>query len=202
MKPVSNLPDGHGTLYKEVRFSPTAPARRTKSVSATYPPKITGYGRTAFHDSALLNSFAMDTSYIDQSRALLQSQQVNFEAERALFAQERKLWDKERALLRSKITELEGLVQVQVQGKKSSQLGPNAGRLVLGAAQLNHTNGFTAQVWEGSSPNSPPTRVFFDHESPEQGHLSPISESGMNPPPSLDRALSNQLPCHLAWSRG
>lgn len=189
MKPA-NLPDGHGSLYKEVRFSPTqTPSRRTKSVSATFPPTITGYGRTAFQDSALLNSFAMDTSYIDQSRALLQSQRVNFETERTLFAQERRLWEKERALLRSKITELEALVKDP--GKRNHKLGPDAAKLVLGASQICQTNGFTAQVWEGSSPNSQPTRVFFDYDSPNQAHLSPISESGMNPP-SLDRALSPQ----------
>ncbi|CAG8422320.1 unnamed protein product [Penicillium salamii] len=189
MKP-SKLPDGHGSLYKEVRFSPTqSPSRRTKSVSATFPPTITGYGRTAFHDSALLNSFAMDTSYIDQSRALLQNQRVNFEAERTLFTQERKLWEKERALLRTKIAELEALLKDQ--GKRNNKLGPEAAKLVLGASQINNTNGFTAQVWEGSSPNSQPTRVFVDYESPNQAHLSPISESGMNPP-SLDRALSPQ----------
>ncbi|KAJ5322731.1 hypothetical protein N7452_011020 [Penicillium brevicompactum] len=189
---TAKLPDGHGSLYKEVRFSPTqSPSRRTKSVSATFPPTISGYGRTAFHDSALLNSFAMDTSYIDQSRALLQSQRVNFETERKLFAQERRLWEKERALLRSKITELEAVVKDQ--GKRSNKLGPDAAKLVLGASQMSHANGngFTAQVWEGSSPNSQPTRVFFDYDSPNQAHLSPISESGMNPP-SLDQALSPQ----------
>jgi hypothetical protein len=186
----AKLPEGHGSLYKEVRFSPTeVPARRAKSVSAAFPPVISGYGRTAFHDSALLNSFAMDTSYIDQSRALLQSQRVNFETERTLFAQERRLWEKERTLLRSKITELEALLKDQ--GKRSNNLGPDAARFVLGAAQLNNRNGFTAQVWEGSSPNSQPTRVFFDHESSDQSHLSPISESGMHPP-SLDRAISPQ----------
>ncbi|KAJ5319157.1 uncharacterized protein N7506_011861 [Penicillium brevicompactum] len=189
---TAKLPDGHGSLYKEVRFSPTqSPSRRTKSVSATFPPTISGYGRTAFHDSALLNSFAMDTSYIDQSRALLQNQRVNFETERKLFAQERRLWEKERALLRSKITELEAVVKDQ--GKRSNKLGPDAAKLVLGASQMSHANGngFTAQVWEGSSPNSQPTRVFFDYDSPNQAYLSPISESGMNPP-SLDQALSPQ----------
>ncbi|KAJ5360405.1 hypothetical protein N7517_009596 [Penicillium concentricum] len=190
MKPTKLL-DGHGSLYKEVRFSPTeTPSRRTKSFSATFPPVISGYGRTAFQDSALVNSFTMDTSYIDQSRALLQSQRVNFETERALFAQERRLWEKERALLRSKIAELE--VFVKSQGNKTNQLGSEAAKLVLagGASQYN-TNGFAAQVWEGTSPGNRPTRVFFDHESPDQSYLSPISESGLNPP-SLDRALSPQ----------
>lgn len=197
MKPAAILPDGHGSLYKEVRFSPAqSSTRRTKSVSATFPPKITGYGRTAFHSSALLNSFAMDTSYIDQSRALLQSQRVNFETERTLFAQERELWERERALLWSRISELEALVKKEK--TRSNQLGPDAARLVLGASQINNTNGVTAQVWEGSSPNFQPTRVFFDHGSPDQPILSPISESGMNPP-SLDRALSPQgrLPVSL-----
>lgn len=189
MKPTKLL-DGHGSLYKEVRFSPTeTPIRRTKSVSATFPPVISDYGRTAFQDSALVNSFTMDTSYIDQSRALLQSQRLNFETERELFAQERRLWEKERALLRSKIAELE--VFVKSQGNRTSQLGSEAAKLVLagGISQYN-TNGLAAQVWEGTSPGNRPTRVFFDHESPDQSYLSPISESGN--PPSLDRALSPQ----------
>lgn len=182
------LSDGHGSLYKEVRFSPTeVPVRRTKSVSATFPPVISGYGRTAFQDSARVNSFAMDTSYIDQSRALLQSQRVNFETERALFAQERKLWERERALLRSKITELEAIVKNQ--GTRANQSMDTA-RFVLQSSQYN-TNGVAAQVWEGTSPGSQPTRVFMDHESPDQSYLSPISENGLNPP-SLDRALSPQ----------
>ncbi|KAJ5199060.1 hypothetical protein N7491_000377 [Penicillium cf. griseofulvum] len=187
----TKLLDGHGSIYKEVRFSPTeTPIRRTKSVSATFPPVTSDYGRTAFQDSALVNSATMATSYIDQSRALLQSQRVNFEAERALFVQERQLWEKERALLRSKIAELEVLVKSQ--GNKTNQLGSEAAKLVLanGVSQYN-TNGFATQVWEGSSPGNRPTRVFFDHESPEQSYISPISKSGLNPP-SLDRALSPQ----------
>ncbi|KAF3027330.1 hypothetical protein E8E15_005976 [Penicillium rubens] len=187
---TTKLLDGHGSLYKEVRFSPTeTPIRRTKSVSATFPPVISGYGRTAFQDSARVNSFAMDTSYIDQSRALLQSQRLNFETERELFAQERQLWEKERALLRSKIAELEELVRGQ--GSRTNQLGSEAAKLVLagGISQYN-TNRFAAQVWEGTSPDSRPTRVFSDHESPDQSYLSPISENGN--PPSLDRALSPQ----------
>jgi hypothetical protein len=131
----------------------------------------------------------MDTSYIDQSRALLQSQRVNFETERELFAQERQLWEKERALLRSKIAELEELVRGQ--GSRTNQLGSEAAKLVLagGISQYN-ANRFAAQVWEGTSPGSRPTRVFSDHESPDQSYLSPITENGN--PPSLDRALSPQ----------
>ncbi|KAJ5518295.1 hypothetical protein N7453_000717 [Penicillium expansum] len=186
----TKLLDGHGSLYKEVRFSPTEiPVRRTKSVSATFPPVFSGYGRTVFQDSALVNSSTMDTSYIDQSRALLQSQRLNFETERELFAQERRLWEKERALLRSKIAELEMFVKSQ--GNKTKQLGSEAAKLVLsGGISQYSTNSFAAQVWEGTSPVNRPTRVFFDHESPDQNYLSPISESGN--PPSLDRALSPQ----------
>ncbi|CAG8899692.1 unnamed protein product [Penicillium egyptiacum] len=187
---TTKLLDGHGSLYKEVRFSPTeTPIRRTKSVSATFPPVISGYGRTAFQNSVLVDSFAMDTSYIDQSRALLQSQRVNFETERELFAQERQLWEKERAVLRSKIAELEGLVRAP--GNRSNQMGSEASKLVLaGGISQYSTNGFAAQVWEGKSLSNRPTRVFFDHGSPDQSYLSPISESGN--PPSLDRALSPQ----------
>lgn len=183
----TKLLDGHGSLYKEVRFSPTEPLRRTKSVSATFPHVPSGYGQTALQDSVLVNSFAMETSYIDQSRSLLHSQRVNFETERELFAQERRLWEKERALLRSKIAELE--VFVKSHGNRTNQLGSEAVKHVLagGIPQFN-TSGFAAQVWEGSSPGTRPTRVFFDHESPDQSYLSPTSESG--DPPSLDRALS------------
>ncbi|KAJ5794818.1 hypothetical protein N7457_001417 [Penicillium paradoxum] len=185
----TKLPDGHGSLYKEVRFSPTEiPVRRTKSVSATFPPVISGYGRTTFHESALVDSFAMDTSYIDQSRALLQSQRVNFETERALFAQERRLWEKERALLRSKIIELEETVRNQ--GNRTNQLGPESAKFVL-QSSLYNSNGLRAQVWEGTSPGSQPTRVFAAPDSPDQSYLPSISESGRNPP-SLDRALSPQ----------
>ncbi|KAJ5145982.1 uncharacterized protein N7515_000546 [Penicillium bovifimosum] len=187
MKPTS-LADGHGSIYKEVRFSPTETrVRRTKSVSATFPPVISGYGRTASQDSALVNPCPMDTSFIDEWRALLQNQRLNFETERALFAQERCLWEKERALLQSKIAELESFVKKN-QGKRSVQLGSEAARLVLESSQFN-TNGLTAQVWEGPSPGTRPTRVFFDHDSPDQSYLSPTSESGLNPP-SLDQALS------------
>ncbi|KGO69031.1 hypothetical protein PITC_078560 [Penicillium italicum] len=189
MKPTKLL-DGHGSVYKEVRFSPTEiPIRRTKSVSATFPSVISGYGQTAFQDSALVNSFTMDTSYVDQSQALLQSQRLNFETERELFAQERRLWEKERALLRSKIAELE--LFVKSQGNRTHQLGSEAAKLAFaGGISQNSTNGFTAQVWEGTSPGNRPTRVFFDHENPDQSYLSPISES--ENPPSLDRALSPQ----------
>ncbi|EKV12538.1 Zonadhesin [Penicillium digitatum] len=187
MKPTKLL-DGHGSLYKEVRFSPTeTPIHRTQSDSSTFPPVISGYGRTAFQGPALVNSFTMDTSYIDQSHALLQKQQLNFDTERELFAQERRLWEKERALLRSKIAELE--VYVKSQGNRTNQLGSEGAKLVLaGGISQYSTNGIAAQVWEGTSPGYRPTRVFFDHESPDHNYRSPISESGNLP--SLDRALS------------
>ncbi|KAJ5576035.1 hypothetical protein N7535_002961 [Penicillium sp. DV-2018c] len=188
MKPIT-LANGHGSLYKEVRFSPTEThVRRTKSVPASLPPVTTGYGQSAFKASALVNPCAMDTSYVDQLQALLQSQRANFEAERAVFAQERCLWEKERALLRSKIAELESSVKTN-QGTRSVQSGSEAARLAMETSQCNKD--LTAQVWEGSSPGTRPTRVFFDHDSPDQSYLLPISESGLNPP-SLDQALSPQ----------
>ncbi|KAJ5775397.1 uncharacterized protein N7511_000408 [Penicillium nucicola] len=181
---TSKLPDGHGSLYKEVRFSPTdTPIRRTRSVSATFHTHHSQAAR-----SVQGTPFTMDTAYIDQSRALLESQRVHFEGERSIFAQERRLWDKERSLLRSRIAELES--SLKGQGNKNHELGPDAARLVLHASQMNG-NHFTAQVWEGSSPGSRPTRVFRDH-SPEQSHLLPISEGNGMSPPSLDQALSPQ----------
>ncbi|KAJ5104869.1 hypothetical protein NUU61_002216 [Penicillium alfredii] len=188
------LPDGHGSLYKEVRFSPTAtPLRRTQSVSGSNPTTSSKYGHhQASNASSRGNLFALDTSYIDQSRALLESQRANFETERALFAQERRLWDKERLLLRSRIAELESCLKGQ---DGQSNAPANLAQPMFGTPQYHGFNGIvsnSAQVWEGTSPGGRPTRVFLDADVPDQSHLSPISEVGVSNPPSLDAALSPQ----------
>lgn len=194
---AKNLPDGHGSVYKEVRFSPTAtPIRRTKSVSGSAPSakaKRQHSQNSCIPENPLL---VLDTSYIDQSRALLDSQRGHFETERGLFAEERRLWQKERTLLRTKIAELESLLEGQKQGQSSiSASGPGPTKPVFGTPQYlgsNETSMHSAQVWEGSSPGGRPTRVFRDEDIPDNAHLSPISERSGSIPPSLDAALSPQ----------
>lgn len=194
------LPNGHGSLYKEVRFSPTAtPMRRAQSAGASTPATNSKHGQG--HDSELPSQVifsALDASYLDQSRALLESQRANFERERALFAEERLLWEKERSMLRSKIAELESFFTSQ--GASTNTATLNSSRPSFETPQYGRTgntiNGSqflsSAQVWEGTSPGTRPSRVFLDEEIPDQNHLSPITEGGGINAPSLDAALSPQ----------
>ncbi|KAJ5647360.1 hypothetical protein N7490_003732 [Penicillium lividum] len=180
------LPEGHGYVYKEVRFSPTAtPLRRAQSVSGSNPSANTRYVQTPVYGR---NFPVLDTSYIDQSQELLEKQRANFQAERELFAQERRLWETERSLLRAKIAELESL---------SPRAHPissvrRPGDATFGASQLQGSRDtlHSAQVWEGTSPGGRPTRVFRNEETPDSIHLSTITEGSDNIPPSLDAALS------------
>ncbi|KAJ5586068.1 hypothetical protein N7450_005855 [Penicillium hetheringtonii] len=177
---TKRLPEGHGSVYKEVRFSPTAtPLRRTKSVSGSAPSAKTRYPRPGSSCIPEMAPLVLDTSYIDQSRALLDSQRANFESERRLFAEERKLWQKERTLLRTKITELESLLK----GQQSHSIVSASGlaKPVFGTPQYlqgsSEASAHSAQVWEGSSPGGRPTRVFQDEDLsvPDNARLSPIN---------------------------
>lgn len=187
---LSKLPDGHGCIYKEVRFSPTStPLRRTQSVSTSTPSMNPIYRQSRIFNGPEDPVLGLDTSYIEQSRELLENQRAHFETERALFAQERQLWAKERVLLRTKISELESLLKSQ----KSQPIQSTCHlKLASGTSQNldSHDHLSSAQVWEGSSPGSRPTRVFRGGEIPDNAHLSPISEWGGSNPPSLDAALS------------
>ncbi|KAJ5381584.1 uncharacterized protein N7496_004012 [Penicillium cataractarum] len=188
---VPKLPDGHGCVYKEVRFSPTAtPARRAQSVSTSTPSMNSKYRQPRISQVPKALDLGLDTSYIEQSRELLENQRAHLESERALFAQERQLWAKERALLRTKIAELESLLKSQRSQSIISTSHPS--RPSFGTPQYLDSNDHlsSAQVWEGSSPGSRPTRVFRDEEIPDNAHLSPISEGSGSNPPSLDAALS------------
>lgn len=186
-------PDGHGSVYKEVRFSPTStPLRRAVSLSGSNPSKTSRYQQTSMSKIPEVNGFTVDTSYIDQSRELLENQRATFETERELFAQERRLWEKERSLLRRKIAELESLLKCQ---KNSAALSILSTKPVLGTPQyeghgdsLSHS----VQVWEGTSPGGRPTRVFRDEDVPDHTSLSPLTEGSGSNPPSLDAALSPQ----------
>lgn len=195
MKPsVAKMPDGHGSVYKEVRFSPTAtPLRRTVSVSGTNPSTNSTCHRASVQPvPAAANGPTLGSSYVDQSRELLESQRANFETERELFAQERRLWEKERSLLKTKIAELES--SLKCQGYQTNLSAPPAKPLFgtphyQGQGEPIH---HSAQVWEGTSPGGRPTRVFRDGDVPDSTHLSPITEGSGIHPPSLDAALSPQ----------
>jgi len=195
MKPsTAKLPDGHGSVYKEVRFSPTATPilRRAVSVSGSNPSKTLTYQQTSIPKIPEINGFASDSSYIDQSRELLENQRANFETERELFAQERRLWEKERSLLRTKIAELESLLKCQ---RSQSTLSALPSKPVFGTPQYQGHHSplpHSVQVWEGTSPGGRPTRVFRDEDVPDNTNLSPITEGSGIKPPSLDAALSPQ----------
>ncbi|KAJ5983510.1 hypothetical protein N7481_005609 [Penicillium waksmanii] len=190
--PAKELPDGHGSVYKEVRFSPTAtPIRRTKSVSGTAPSAKTKNYQTKSSCVPERTPIILDSSYIDQSRALLDRQRAHFEEERKLFAEERRLWQKERILLRTKITELESLLKVQ----QGQTISPDSAKPAFGSLSYlgsNESAIHSAQVWEGSSPGGRPTRVFRGEDAIDPAHMSPISERSSSIPPSLDAALSPQ----------
>ncbi|KAJ5109300.1 hypothetical protein N7456_005975 [Penicillium angulare] len=189
--PMATLSEGHGFVYKEVRFSPTStPIRRVQSVSGSNPSAHSKYGQP----SGPRRAFApLDTSYIDQSRELLEKQRRHFETERVLFAEERQLWENERSLLRKRIEELESLMKYDT--PTNGPLSSHPASFVFGVPQYQKNTDAavpSAQVWEGTSPGGRPTRVFRDEEILENGLLSPVSEGSDNKPPSLDAALSPQ----------
>ncbi|KAJ5241072.1 uncharacterized protein N7469_002663 [Penicillium citrinum] len=191
---TKRLPEGHGSVYKEVRFSPTAtPLRRTKSVSGSAPSAKTRYPRPGSSCIPEMAPLVLDTSYIDQSRALLDSQRANFESERRLFAEERKLWQKERTLLRTKITELESLLK----GQQSHSIVSASGlaKPVFGTPQvpakllpIQHKYG-RVQVQEADRPEYFRTRISLSQTMP--AYRRSVMEAAITLPP-LDAALSPQ----------
>ena len=209
MKPATatKSPSGHGSLYKEVRFSPTpTPVRRTQSVPDTHLDSRSHHTRGPKTKGATYSAVGAD--YLQQVRSLLDRQRANFEDERKLFNEERQLWENERSLLNQRISELESLLK----GRGSTGAGATNSTAPTGAFasyaltsafhnqfsrplladSTDHPHPTSAQVWEGSSPGSRPTRVFPDVEKTDlQGLVSP--EQGGNlliAAPSLDAALS------------
>ncbi|OJJ95315.1 hypothetical protein ASPACDRAFT_16793, partial [Aspergillus aculeatus ATCC 16872] len=173
-------PNGHGSVYKEVRFSPTpTPVRRTQSVPNAHPVLNP-------HGAAGVTYSSLSASYLDQARSLLDRQRISFENEKKLFNEERQLWEKERALLKSRISELEALLKGR--GSTASATVPPGAFASNSFSAINAP----AQVWEGSSPGSRPTRVFPDAETTDIHTLSSIPEQGAKyvSAPSLDAALS------------
>ncbi|EAW12804.1 uncharacterized protein ACLA_012320 [Aspergillus clavatus NRRL 1] len=204
---TTKVPNGHGTLYKEVRFSPTAtPIRRAQSVSGSTPASKVEYGRVLGMVNRDRSSYlAMSADYLDQARSLLDRQRVSFENERALFGMERQLWEKERALLKQRILELEALLKSKNTNPGSPtsstttvkfSLNPFGGPTSSNSTDERHQSHhpYSAQIWEGSSPMSRPTRVFPDIDLVDgQNHPASIAEQGAHlslTAPSLDAALS------------
>ncbi|KAL4734688.1 hypothetical protein BDV11DRAFT_50185 [Aspergillus similis] len=181
---ATKIPNGHGSLYKEVRFSPTStPIKRSHSVPNDHPTLNLNLSHRRL-EMAKETLPTLAIGYLEASRSLLERQRINFDRERILFAEERQLWEKERELLKTRITELEALLKSRSVATASA----------IGAGLVPSTGVPStispAQVWEGSSPMSRPTRVFPDEEKSESHlHLPSVSEQGA-PQPSLDAALS------------
>ncbi|KAL5002836.1 hypothetical protein BDV10DRAFT_156285 [Aspergillus recurvatus] len=181
---ATKIPNGHGSLYKEVRFSPTStPIKRSHSVPNDHPTLNLNSGHARL-EMAKETLPALAIGYLEASRSLLDRQRINFDRERILFAEERQLWEKERELLKARITELEALLKSRGVSTASA----------IGAGTLPSTGVLStsspSQVWQGSSPMSRPTRVFPDEEKPDSHlHLPSVLEQGVLQP-SLDAALS------------
>lgn len=180
--------NGHGSLYKEVRFSPSTtpiPIRRTRSV-----PAGSQSGRAP--DVDLYSQFQI---YVDQARALLDKQRTSFDRERETFEEERRLWDRERELLKARIAELESAIQGRTDrlnnvSATASFTSSVKWKQVSFASQAPHVElSRDYHVWEGSIKSPKPTRVFAE-ESKKPDQLGPIEGNGIGAAPSLDAALS------------
>ncbi|GKZ17331.1 hypothetical protein AbraIFM66951_007530 [Aspergillus brasiliensis] len=211
MKPATatKSPNGHGSLYKEVRFSPTpTPVRRTQSVPDTHLDSRPNY--TGGPDIEGVSYSVVSADYLRQVRSLLDRQRANFEHERKLFNEERQLWENERALLNQRISELESLLKgrgstgaaatgtaalptgtFQSYAPSSSAFQSQFSR-PFSTERTNSSHSTSAQVWEGSSPGSKPTRVFPDAEKTDLSGLLYLEQGGnlSVSAPSLDAALS------------
>ncbi|KAL4916826.1 hypothetical protein BDW62DRAFT_95098 [Aspergillus aurantiobrunneus] len=180
----SAIPNGHGSLYKEVRFSPTTtPIKRSHS-APNYHPALNNTDLTRPFETTKETLPTLAISYLEQSRSLLDRQRINFDRERLLFAEERQLWEKERELLKLRISELESLLKSSgVTAAPATGAAPPTGFF---------SSTFPSQVWEGSSPMSRPTRVFPDEEKLDSQLPSASEQRGNSTLPalSLDAALS------------
>lgn len=226
MKSSTKVRNGHGSLYKEVRFSPTAtPIRRTQSVPNAYAVAHATQLLSQATTTKGADSATLSASYLQQAQSLLNRQRMMVDTERALFAEERELWVQERQILLTRIAELESLLKRSAHGQtdntpltsastSASQTGASTQKRSISfqipfkpphyssnpdqPSQNSSSN--NAQVWEGSSPGSRPTRVFPDAENPDllQHHPSSTDQGGdagtgtglSVSALSLDRALS------------
>lgn len=161
---LSTKPTGHGSLYKEVRFSPTSSRVHHTDLPASNP------------------SSTLDANYLDQVRSLLDRQRANFEAERELFAGERRLWEKEKVLLRSRISELEA--SLSGRGTVRRMMGPpEAATNPIGLDRFGSSlPDNSSQAWEKSNPGNKRTRVFHESEKlSDEGSLWPSLDAALSP---------------------
>lgn len=182
----TKVPNGNGSLYKEVRFSPTAsPNRRTQSVPSSDPSGNMDYAREARRTVSSEESYSeLSGDYIQRSRSLLEHQRQNFENERTLFAEERQLWETERTLLRRRISELEALLRGRGGASGSDRpYHPSQSRVYLSTEQNSYDT-------QGTGALNKPTRVFLETDNPH-GLSAPVPDQG-GAPLSLDAALSPQ----------
>lgn len=185
----TKVPNGHGSLYKEVRFSPTVtPIRRSQSVSTSNPSSDPDHARVHSRNPVGETYSALSAAYVQQSRSLLERQRRDFESERAIFAEERQLWERERALLGLRIAELESLLKGWGGTASASNPHHNHPPSQSGASLSAEP---TCNGQGASGLNKPtPTRVFQGTEEKPDGLVVPISEQ--EGALSLDAALSPQ----------
>ncbi|KAK2761162.1 hypothetical protein FQN54_001683 [Arachnomyces sp. PD_36] len=156
--------------FKEVGFpacpSPKPRAQTLATTSVLREPRDYTVVDTRSNEPARTELPLDFATYIEQSRAALESQRTSFERERAAFAHERKLWDRERSILKSRIAQLEGAPR-NSGGRMTQRRDPDlpswaVTRKLSGCTdRLNGTtNGH--HVWEGPSQARKPTRVFPD----------------------------------------
>jgi hypothetical protein len=195
---ILDNPEATGRTTKEVHFSSVDPIlRRAQSVATTVPllepvPSASHLPRRNYNINSATTSNDIE-SYIQQSRAVLQTQRLNFEKERKifeeerkLFEEERKLWNTERALLRAKIADLEAAVdQSKSEKRKYSNEGTTSSaqtfRSGLGPPSFNSGSGSRAPstsnaslpIWEGPENMARPSRVFSE---PNTLARNPFSE--------------------------
>lgn len=154
-------------------------------------------------------------AYFQQSRAILQTQRLNFERERKVFAEERKLfegerklWNTERALLKAKIVDLEAAFTKTKSEKrrysndstKSSSQSLRSSFNTVGGSRASFKSNTSPPIWEGPENIVPASRVFSepsalamnpfteDQTKHANGHLPSISENGSFP--SLQKEIS------------
>jgi hypothetical protein len=195
---VIDNPQTTGTTTKEVHFSPADPIpRRAQSVATTVPllepvPSASHLPRHNYNINAVTSPNDME-AYIQQSRAILHTQRLNFERERKVFEEERKLfegerklWNAERALLRAKIADLQAAVSKSKSEKRkysneSTKSSAQTFRSDLGQPSFNSGSGSRAPsmpnasppIWEGPENMARASRVFSE---PNAFPTSPFSE--------------------------
>jgi hypothetical protein len=182
---------------KEVHFSPVlSPTRRAQSLATSVPllEPISSASRLPRQNARIKDTppnLDMST-YMEQSRSLLDSQRLNFEREREVFEKERKLWNAERAMLKARIADLElnpnkknnarrrfsndaPSASVESFRKESDQIPVfNNFRTSRGASEPNGAG----PVWETPDMGSKVTRVFSNEEKQSQlKKLAPVSNT-------------------------